>query len=101
MIGACPAHTVKGDMVAFIAGAHVPFILSKPQIAAERDELQKSRLQISQESTERTQNEAEARVKPESWKLVGKAYVHGAMHGEIDAEALRGIDIPVETIQII
>lgn len=36
VIGGRTAHTVKSDTVAFIAGAHVPFILSMPQDVVEK-----------------------------------------------------------------
>lgn len=66
------------------------------------DKPRKSELEASRESKEtRTKHEVEARVKTESWKLVGEAYVHAVVYSEIDAEALGGLNVPVQMIQII
>jgi hypothetical protein len=62
-VGLCPSETQKEDTIFVPWGGHVPYI-----IRPKRGKLQ-TRQAVSEE---------------QQWTLVGEAYVHGIMHGELD-----------------
>jgi hypothetical protein len=61
-VGLCPSETRKGDAIFVPYGGHVPYI-----IRPKREERQTQQA-VSEE---------------QRWTLVGEAYVHGIMHGEL------------------
>lgn len=61
-VGLCPSETQKGDAIFVPCGGHVPYII-RPK---------RKERQTDQAVTEQQQ-----------WTLVGEAYVHGIMHGEL------------------
>lgn len=62
-VGLCPSETRKGDNIFVPCGGHVPYII-RPK---------RGKGQTRQAVSEKQQ-----------WTLVGEAYVHGIMHGELN-----------------
>jgi hypothetical protein len=57
-IGMCPVQTEAGDTVFIPSGDHCPYVIRITK--------------------------AEVEIKGEAWNLLGEAYVHGIMDGELD-----------------
>ena len=71
-IGLCPGNAAEGDTVIIPSGSHCPYIVRKSGANANSAKPQAASTRVAD------------RITGDTWELLGEAYVHGVMDGELN-----------------